>query len=162
MGLAFGTGQHPTTALCLEWLARQRLSDLTVLDFGCGSGILALAALKLGAAYAFACDHDPQALTATGENARLNDLERRLWIGEPQSLPELEADVIMANIVAGTLIALAEQFAALATQGTSLVMSGLLTEQSADVESAFAAHFADFERAERDGWVRLVGRRKRE
>jgi ribosomal protein L11 methyltransferase len=159
MGLAFGTGQHATTALCLEWLAAQRLAGLTVLDFGCGSGILALAALKLGAARAYACDNDPQALTATGDNASLNGLHRALWVGEPQSLPPLQTDVILANIVAGTLTALAERFAACAARGAAIVLSGILAEQRNDVESAYAAYFEDFCHTQRDGWTCVVGRR---
>jgi ribosomal protein L11 methyltransferase len=159
MGLAFGTGQHATTALCLEWLAAQRLTGLTVLDFGCGSGILALAAIKLGAGRAYACDHDPQALAATSDNARLNDLQRDLWVGEPRSLPPLQADVILANIVAGTLIALADRFSACAARGATIVLSGILAEQRKDVESAYAAYFEDFRLTERDGWICVVARR---
>ena len=159
MGLAFGTGQHATTALCLEWLTVLRLDGLTVLDFGCGSGILALAALKLGAARAYACDYDPQALAATDANARLNDLRGALWVGEPRSLPRLQADVILANIVAGTLTALVERFAACAVRGAAIVLSGILAEQRNDVESAYAAYFEDFRHMQRDGWICIVARR---
>ena len=160
MGLAFGTGQHPTTALCLEWLAAQRLAGEHVLDYGCGSGILALAALKLGAARAWAVDEDPQALAATARNARLNGLEAALWSGRPEHLPQVAADVVLANIVAGTLARIAGQFSAWTKPGATIVLSGLLPEQCADLEREYARSFEDFRYARDGDWVRLVARRK--
>ena len=160
MGLAFGTGRHATTALCLEWLATHELDRAAVLDFGCGSGILALAALKLGARQAWAVDNDPQALLAAGENARLNALEDAIWIGGPEALPPVQADVILANIVAGTLKTHAAWLASSARPAAAIVLSGILEHQHADVESAYAPYFDEFQCTARDGWVRLVGRRK--
>ena len=111
MGLAFGTGEHPTTALCLDWLERHVASGMTVLDYGCGSGILALAALALGARFAYAVDNDPQALTATSANAALNGAAERLFVGAPEALPAVAVDVLAANILAGPLVELAPTFA---------------------------------------------------
>ena len=110
-GLAFGTGTHATTALCLEWLDRRDLSDLTVVDYGCGSGILAIAALKLGADQAIAIDIDPQALIATRENAERNRVSARLRIGDESLLGDCRADVLIANILAAPLIELAPRLA---------------------------------------------------
>jgi ribosomal protein L11 methyltransferase len=160
MGLAFGTGQHATTAMCLEWLAAHPPRAATVLDFGCGSGVLALAALKLGARRAWAVDHDPQAIAATEENARLNDLGESLWVGSPDALPRVQVDLILANIVAGTLVGLVPRFAALAKPGASIVLTGILADQAAAVELAYGADFADFDRASSDGWVRIMARRQ--
>ncbi|HIE53651.1 MAG TPA: 50S ribosomal protein L11 methyltransferase, partial [Chromatiaceae bacterium] len=106
-GLAFGTGTHPTTALCLEWLDSIDLEGKTVIDYGCGSGILSVAALKLGARRALALDHDPQALEATRENARRNEVDERLQILQENEVAGIEADVLVANILANVLMALA-------------------------------------------------------
>ena len=101
LGLAFGTGEHPSTRLCLEWLDAELQPGARMLDYGCGSGILAIAALQLGATYAWAVDVDRQALTATRENARLNEINDTLWIGKPEDLSPVQADLVMANILAG-------------------------------------------------------------
>jgi ribosomal protein L11 methyltransferase len=159
MGLAFGTGEHPTTALCLEWLERHAAPATTVLDYGCGSGILALAALALGARFAYAVDNDSQALAATHANAELNDAVDRLFVGAPESLPAVAVDVLLANILAGPLIALAPTFASHVVPSGSLVLSGILEPQAAAVASAYAPFFGSLEQATRDGWVRLAGRR---
>jgi ribosomal protein L11 methyltransferase len=159
MGLAFGTGEHPTTALCLEWLERNAVPETTVLDYGCGSGILALAALALGARFGYAVDNDSQALAATQTNATLNDAVDRLFVGEPESLPAVAVDVLLANILAGPLVALAPTFASHVVPGGSLVLSGILEPQAAAVASAYAPFFDRLEQATRDGWVRLAGRR---
>lgn len=161
MGLAFGTGRHPTTRLCLEWLAAADVRGATVLDFGCGSGVLALAALKLGAAHAFATDNDKQALAATDANARLNATEDRLWIGAPDELPAVEIDVLFANILAGTLQALAGDFAACQPGGAVIVLSGVLVRQTQDVIAAFAPHYERFDTCELDEWVRITAVRSR-
>ncbi len=160
MGLAFGTGEHATTALCLDWLERHVASGITVLDYGCGSGILALAALKLGARFAYAVDNDGQALTATRANAVLNDAAERVFVGAPETLPAVRVDVLVANILAGPLVELAGTFAERVAPGGMLVLSGILEAQAARVATAYAADFADVSQAARDGWVRLSARRK--
>jgi ribosomal protein L11 methyltransferase len=158
-GLAFGTGTHPSTALCLDWLAHHQLAGKSVLDYGCGSGILAVAALKLGAAKATCADIDPQAITATRGNAAENEVARRLAAIEPtQEFVPFPADVVVANILARPLIELAPLLAASIKQGGSLVLAGLLENQADDVIAAYA-RWIDFDRpALKDGWARLSGR----
>jgi ribosomal protein L11 methyltransferase len=159
MGLGFGTGRHPTTRLCLEWLATHPLEGCRVLDYGCGSGILALAALALGADRAFAVDVDPQALVATHENARLNSLEGRVWIGLPAELPAVDADIVVANIMASTLLELAPLIAGRVRPAGHLVLGGILVEQVQQVRASYAGLLTDFEVVSRDGWARLVATR---
>lgn len=159
-GLAFGTGTHPTTALCLEWLDGQDLHDRTLVDFGCGSGVLAIAALALGANRAVALDHDPQALTATRENAARNGVQSRLAV--MADLPEGAgpADVVVANILANVLIALAPRIAAMVRPGGRLALSGILDGQDGAVATAFA-QWIDFDtRKRREEWVLLGGTRR--
>lgn len=161
-GLAFGTGNHPTTALCLEWLDGAELQGKTVLDFGCGSGILAIAALKLGAIEALGVDIDPQALLATRDNAARNGIEAaRLATMLPEDLPlERPFDVLVANILMGPLIELAPRLTGHVRPGGELVLSGLLAAQAEEVMGAYAAGF-DFDPPRiRDGWARLSGRRR--
>ena len=158
-GLAFGTGEHPTTALCLAWLEAALVPGSVVLDYGCGSGVLALAALRLGASRAFAVDTDPQALAAARANAELNALSQRLWIGPPESLPAFRADVLLANILADPLIALAPAFAERVVTGGHLVLSGVLDAQRDRIENAYRAHFDIAAVHERDGWLRLDARK---
>jgi ribosomal protein L11 methyltransferase len=160
MGLAFGTGEHATTALCLEWLERHVANGMTVLDYGCGSGILALAALGLGARFAYAVDNDPQALTATIANAELNGAAERLFVGAPDALPAVAVDMLAANILAGPLVDLAPKLAERVVPGGMLVLSGVLEAQAARVAAAYAPHFVDLAQTARDGWVRLTARRK--
>lgn len=157
-GLAFGTGTHPTTALCLEWLDSQQVQDLHVLDFGCGSGILAIAALLLGAKHATCTDIDPQALEATADNASRNTLDQaRLSLYLPKDMPQQQHDMVLANILAGPLVELAPQLASLCRRGGRLVLSGILSEQAADVQHAYAEHLALDPVQELDGWVRISG-----
>jgi ribosomal protein L11 methyltransferase len=161
LGLAFGTGDHPTTALCLEWLDANLEPGTRLLDYGCGSGILAIAALRLGAATASAVDIDPQALLATRENADLNNVASQLWIGLPDDLPETEADVLVANILAGPLQDLAARFHELVSPGGRIVLSGILAGQSRAVQEAYAGHFGPFDEQQCDGWIRLSATRAR-
>lgn len=158
-GLAFGTGTHPTTALCLEWLEAASLSGRAVLDYGCGSGVLALAALKLGARHATAVDHDPQALLATRENAVRNGLADRIAVLPPAELPDAPCDVVLANILAGPLVELAPRIAAQTVCGGSLVLAGLLDEQAEAVAAAYRPWFDIRRWARRAGWTVLAGSR---
>lgn len=156
-GLAFGTGTHPTTALCLEWLASHDLSGKTVIDYGCGSGILAVAAVLLGATQAIAVDIDPQALTATNDNALKNRVKDKITCYLPEHFTPSEADVVLANILAKPLIELSTPISALVVSGGSLVLSGILHEQSDAVIEAYR-QFIDFSPPVRqEDWIRLDG-----
>ncbi len=158
-GLAFGTGTHPTTALCLEWLDARPLEGTEVIDFGCGSGILAIAAALLGAQRVWAIDHDPQALLATRDNARRNGLDdARILTGFPGELPAgLQADVLVANILAGPLISLAGTLCKLLRPGGQIGLSGILGHQAAEVSAAYAG-LARMEAPRlREDWVLLSG-----
>ena len=159
-GLAFGTGTHPTTALCLEWLDGAAVHGRTVLDVGCGSGVLAIAALRLGAASALGVDIDPQALIATRENAVRNAVEARLAVHSAELGFGASADVVLANILAEPLIALAPRLATATRGGGWLVLSGLLLAQAEAVASAVGPWFDMEPPREREGWVGLVGRRR--
>ena len=159
-GLAFGTGTHPSTALCLEWLAGAKLAGKTVLDYGCGSGLLAIAALRLGAARADCVDIDPQALLATRENARANGVEQRLHVSGPQDFVVAPHDVVLANILARPLIELAPRLCAALAPGGDLVLAGLLESHADEVAAAFAP-WCDWQApARHEGWIRLHGRRR--
>ena len=159
MGLAFGTGEHPTTALCLEWLDAALEPGATVLDYGCGSGVLAIAALALGARRAWAIDNDEQALIATRDNARLNGCEARIAVGMPESLPE-RVDVVLANILAGPLVSLAPELARVVVPRGTIVLSGILSRQAATVAAAYEPWFEEISTRERDGWTRIGARRR--
>lgn len=160
-GLAFGTGTHPTTALCLEWLDSLSIEGKSVLDFGCGSGILAIAALKLGAREARGYDIDPQALAASQENANQNGVGESLELTIRLEDLREPADVVLANILAGPLIELATEILDLTITGGKLALSGILGDQVADVTAAYAAgvRFDAPEFREQDGqtWARLTG-----
>jgi ribosomal protein L11 methyltransferase len=157
-GLAFGTGRHPTTRLCLEWLASRDLGGARLLDFGCGSGILALAACALGAGEVVAVDHDPQALLATRENAAYNHVtSEQLIVQEPTEIAVGGGfDVIVANILANPLLELAAEFVALLRPGASLVLSGILADQTDQVVDGYPG--IRFDAPVQDGdWLRLSG-----
>ncbi len=158
-GLAFGSGTHPTTALCLEWLEGLELAGMTVIDYGCGSGVLAVAALKLGAARAIGVDNDPQALTATRANAERNGVAARLDVCAPDTLGDTAADACVANILARPLMALAARIAALCKPGAPLALSGILDGQQTEVQACYAPWCGPLAVHQRDGWVRLDGRR---
>lgn len=160
-GLAFGTGTHPTTALCLEWLDGQQLEGAQVLDFGCGSGILAIAALLLGAREAVGTDIDVQAIEASRDNAQRNGIaDEKLALYLPEHMPAMQADVLVANILAGPLVSLAPQLSGLVRPGGLLALSGILAEQGEEVAAAYAADFELDPIVVRDGWVRISGRRR--
>jgi ribosomal protein L11 methyltransferase len=155
-GLAFGTGTHPTTALCLEWLDGANLTDLTVLDYGCGSGILAIAAARLGARRVWAVDIDPQALLASDSNASENQVEDRLELAAPAELSELlQVDILLANILAGALVRLAPEFSRRVKPGGHLVLSGILEDHAEAVRIAFSRDFSFAPPRRREDWVLL-------
>ena len=159
-GLAFGTGTHPTTALCLEWLEGLDLAGTSLLDYGCGSGVLAIAALKLGAAQATGVDNDPQALTASADNAARNGVAAQLALHAPTRLPPVAADVLVANILAGPLAELAPTFAVRLRPGAPFALSGILAGQESELLARYAAcGFVDLTVSVREGWVRIDGRR---
>ena len=161
-GLAFGTGTHATTALCLEWLDAHLAAGSAVLDYGCGSGILALAALKLGAAHATAFDIDPQALSATRENAARNALAGRLTIAQAAARIDGPFALVLANILAGPLRQLAPELAGHCRPGGTVLLAGLLDAQAAEVAEAYGPWFDVETAARRDGWAALAGRRRAE
>ena len=157
-GLAFGTGSHPTTRLCLRWLDENIQGGETVLDYGCGSGILAIAAVKLGAGTVDGVDVDPQAVTASNDNAALNTVCAHFCL--PDALGEAQYDMVVANILTNPLKAMAPMLAGRVRAGGQLVLSGILNAQAQDVMDVYAEWFA-FELATVDeGWVRLVGVRQ--
>lgn len=158
-GLAFGTGTHPTTALCLQWLDAHPVALQTIIDYGCGSGILGIAALKLGAQKVWAVDYDPQALTACTENAKRNDIPaQNLLTVSPQTLPPgIQAQTVLANILAEPLIQLASTLKECCVMGGNIVLSGLLTKQLEMVKNAYSPWFAFEEPQIQEDWVLLSG-----
>lgn len=157
-GLAFGTGTHPTTALCLTWLDGLDLTDKTVVDFGCGSGILAIAALKLGAKQVIGIDIDPQALEASLENAKRNQVESGLTLYLAGNEPsDLQADIVVANILAGPLKELAKPISKLVQSKGYLGLSGILTEQAQEVCRSYAQDFILDSIATKEEWCRITG-----
>jgi ribosomal protein L11 methyltransferase len=160
-GLAFGTGTHPTTALCLEWLDAHLTPDVRVIDYGCGSGVLALAAVRLGASAAHCFDIDPQALIAARANAEANGVAARIHLHESAATLPAGVELLLANILAGPLCALAGRFASLLRPGGELVLAGLMVHEALEVTQAYAACFDVVRFGEREGWVGLAGRRRR-
>jgi ribosomal protein L11 methyltransferase len=159
-GLAFGSGTHPTTALCLEWLDGIELAGKTLIDYGCGSGILAIAALKLGAASASGVDNDPQALTASADNAERNGVAERLALFLPEEVDAEPAEVFIANILAGPLGELAPTFAAAAKPNAPFAISGILDGQQDELLQRYAEWFDELQVDTREDWVRISGRRR--
>lgn len=161
-GLAFGTGTHPTTFLCLQWLDQQPVDGLDLVDFGCGSGILGIAALLLGAKRVTGVDIDPQALTATQDNAARNGLpDDAMPVYLPGRCPEVTADIMLANILAGPLVELAPRLQQMTREGGKICLSGILANQAEAVMEAYRPWF-DFDPvAEQDDWVRLTGTKTR-
>lgn len=160
-GLAFGTGNHPTTALCLEWLDGEDLVGKQVLDYGCGSGILAIAAAKLGAAIVVATDLDPQALEATVENARRNQLTAdKIITCLPEDLPAQRYDVVIANILSGPLVTLAPTLLSYLKPQGRLALSGILADQGATVAAAYEFALENTQITAKEEWLRLEGQAK--
>ena len=162
-GLAFGSGRHPTTRLCLQRLVAAPPARVAVVDFGCGSGVLAIAAAALGARRVLAIDIDPQALQATAENARLNGVADRVSVvaaNAVTSTPDEPASLVIANILSGTLVELAPLMSALTIPGGSLMLSGVLESQAGDVARAYRSSFVCEVGGAIEGWVRLDGTRR--
>ena len=157
-GLAFGTGTHPTTAMCLEWLDEHSVKGKSIIDYGCGSGILAITALKLGAQHVHGVDIDPQALIASRDNATRNLVSDMLSLSLSDESLE-PADVVMANILAGPLEILAPRLAKLTKPHGQIVLSGILTEQAALVHNRYAAWFDMQPITTQGDWARLSGKR---
>lgn len=159
-GLAFGTGTHNTTALCLRWLDSLDLSGKTVVDFGCGSGILGIAALKLGAKRVIGIDIDPQALAASRDNAERNGVANQLEVYLPENQPEFEADILVANILAQPLRELHQVILGLLKSGGQFALSGILEEQVTSVEDIYR-QYAELETSQQDGeWMRVAGKKR--
>ncbi len=159
-GLAFGSGTHPTTALCLQWLDSIDLKNKTVLDFGCGSGILALAALKLGAKSAVGVDNDPQALIATHDNAERNEVGEKLDVYLPEDEPDATYPVVVANILASALESLASLLAERTEAGGLIALSGILQGQETDLLEHYWPWFDELQATQLEDWMRITGRRK--
>lgn len=160
-GLAFGTGTHTTTALCLEWLDQHApFTGQTWLDYGCGSGILAIALVKLGAQYVYCVDNDPQALLATQENAEKNQVSNYIQTFLPEQFPDLQVDGLMANILATPLRILAPTFAEYLKPAAAVILSGIISEQIPALVAAYETFFTITEIKERDDWVRIVVHRR--
>ncbi|MBQ0756734.1 MAG: 50S ribosomal protein L11 methyltransferase [Amphritea sp.] len=157
-GLAFGTGTHPTTALCLEFLDQLALDGKQVVDYGCGSGILGIATILLGAEHVTAVDIDPQALEASLDNLQRNQLPKEsLKVYFPEKAPKEPADLVVANILAGPLVQLAPTLTSLCKTGGQLILSGLLSEQEAEIREAYGSDFELDAVAEKEGWIRVTG-----
>lgn len=154
-GLAFGSGSHPTTAMCLEWLDQHGLEGKTVVDYGCGSGVLAISAAKLGAQQVIAVDHDPQAIRATRDNAEKNGVAGVISTVMPGTVQGIVADIIIANILLGPLIELRDVFTGCLVENGVLVMTGILDTQADDLQRAYSGHFDFVGCEQREEWVRL-------
>ena len=161
-GLAFGTGYHPTTNLCLNWLAMNEIENKVVVDYGCGSGILAIAALKLSAKKVIAVDNDPLALEVTIQNAKQNKVnESKLSIHSHDAVPKnLDADILIANILARPLIELSNHFFQILNNDGVICLSGILTNQENDIYKTYSKEFTFVDISEKDGWISIIGQKK--
>ncbi len=159
-GLAFGTGTHPTTRLCLEWIDGYDFSDKYVIDYGCGSGVLGIGAALKGAKTVICVDNDPQALTATRDNAARNGVETTIECYSPEQFAPQPADVMLANILAGPLVELAPRLSRSLGPGGRLVLSGILEAQAEEVKSAYKGAFSDLRIKVLDGWVLITGKKQ--
>jgi len=159
-GLAFGTGTHPTTSLCLQWLDQHDVSAKTILDYGCGSGILAIAGLLLGASMADGVDIDPQAITASIDNAKINHVNDKLSVFLPDNYQAKAYDIVMANILSGPLAELAPALSQYTKKGGNIVLSGILQEQAEPVRTVYQQWFEMAPAIIHDGWAMLSGRKK--
>ena len=163
-GLAFGTGTHPTTALCLQWLDANSVSGKQIIDFGCGSGVLAIAALLLGASHCDAVDIDPQAITASMDNAQENNVAEKLDLYLADAFAEKvnakEYDLVLANILAGPLTELAEQLSTYCKAGGDIVLSGILESQASKIIEAYSPWFELEPITVEDEWIRVTGKKK--
>jgi len=156
-GLAFGTGTHPTTALCLQWLDQHDVNNKTLLDYGCGSGILAIAGLLLGASMAEGVDIDPQAITASNDNAINNNVDDKLQVFLAEDYQAKQYDIVMANILSGPLAELAPNLNRYTKTGGSIILSGILAEQAESIRSVYQQWFDMNEAVIHDGWAMLSG-----
>lgn len=159
-GLAFGTGTHPTTSLCLQWLDAHDVSNKTLLDYGCGSGILAIAGLLLNASMAEGVDIDPQAITASNDNAINNNVNDKLSVYLPENYQAKQYDVVMANILSGPLADLAPNLSSYTKAGGSIILSGILEEQAASINAVYQQWFDMEATVINDGWAMLSGRKR--
>lgn len=159
-GLAFGSGTHPTTRLCLEWLDQADVQGLDIIDYGCGSGILGLAALKLGARHVIGVDNDPQALDASRDNARRNGVsDDALDLYLPEDQPSQDCELMLANILAQPLMSLAPTLAEQVRPGGTIVLSGILSTQADSISDRYAQWFTMESPTEQEGWVCITGKR---
>jgi ribosomal protein L11 methyltransferase len=159
-GMAFGSGTHATTSLCLQWLEQADLNNAIVIDYGCGSGVLAIASILLGAKQALGVDNDPQAVLATVDNSARNNLDKSVISAYlPDQLPSLQADVLMANILCAPLLELSSLLASLVKSNGSIVLSGILEEQADQIIEQYSQWFDLAPPAIEDGWVRIDGLR---
>jgi ribosomal protein L11 methyltransferase len=156
-GLAFGTGTHPSTALCLRWIDEREFAGSTVVDYGCGSGILGIACAMKGAQRVICVDNDLQALEATAANAERNAVRRQIVCRTPETYKENNADVLLANILAGPLVGLAPRLLGSLRQGGQIVLSGILEEQAENVARIYRKSCGELEAQVQQGWVRLDG-----
>ncbi len=160
-GLAFGTGTHQTTDLCLQYLDANKLAGCSVIDYGTGTGILSIAAIKLGAVSVVAVDNDPQAVTAAMNNINTNQCQNQISVLHTKDETQLDqVDLLMANILANPLVTLCEHLAQLVKQGGSIVLSGILQDQMPMVLAAYGAYFEALEVEKKDDWCRINGKRK--
>jgi len=158
--MAFGSGSHETTHLCLEYLDKNPPKKLSVLDYGCGSGILGIAALLLGATEVIAIDIDPQALIATEENSKVNNVTNKIQIGMPEAFTEAKVDILIANILANPLKDLKKAFLNLTNDNAQIVMSGIMKNQLKSIKSHYERDLDIVEVKEKNGWCLISGNKK--